>query len=165
MIKQINTEKKSEKLNMLFDMAKHVDEFGIKGVKITAAIFDRNTLISTGFAHGKTHTFAARFSKSYTNPRNNIFFVDQDSFCFHAETHAIYNAIKTVGADALRKMNSTLYVARAKKNSSRERKFIWGSSKPCVGCMRAAREYNIREIVYTEDEAVYDSRVVCTMDV
>lgn len=115
--------------------------FGIEPVKsarITACIVEKRNIISYGFCQRKSHTFQAKYGKH------------EKAIYFHAETHAIFNAIKLIGCDRLSKC--TLYVYRGKK-SKRDSKFLIDSiSKPCEGCRRAIKEYKIARVVYINEQ-------------
>lgn len=102
--------------------------------RIFAAIYYKNKPVSYGWNHLKTHPFQAQFSKN------------KESIYWHAETNAIFNALRVVRDEDLRKM--TLYVARSKHL---ENLWSWGNSKPCSGCMLCSYTYKISKIVYTKD--------------
>ena len=112
----------------------------------TACIVSKNTIISFGFNQRKTHPFQARYGKN------------DEAIYWHAESHAIHNALKRIDKEELEK--STLYVVRVKSDETDHSKFIPAISKPCEGCMRAIRDYGIREVIYTEDsdeELIYST--------
>lgn len=106
--------------------------------KLAAAIVYKNKIVSIGMNSYNTHGFQYRYGKN------------SQSICWHAENHAIYNA-KQNYFDKWKK--STLYVVRIKWNGTDKEKIIIGNSKPCSGCMRAIRDHNIKNIVYTLDSS------------
>lgn len=109
-----------------------------------------NKIIAYGFCAKKSHPLQARFGRN------------EDSIYLHSEIDAIKNAVKRVSVDDLRK--ATIYVARAKKHQYRYRRYniVRGLARPCEGCMRAIRSFNLRYICYTTDsdeiikESVHD---------
>ena len=107
--------------------------------RIFAAVYSKNRVISYGWNQMKSHPFQAQWSKN------------DDAIFWHAETHAIYNALRVYDEDELRKM--TLYVSRARRPEDGNLKnWIWGNSRPCEGCMSCLTKYNIKRVVYTLDD-------------
>lgn len=102
---------------------------GAANASIAACMVYRGTIVSFGTNSYKTHPFQKRFSK------NDL------SIFLHAETLAIYNAIKKLSLDEIKKC--TLYVVRVKKDGS------LGLSKPCEGCTRAILTFGIKTVKYT----------------
>lgn len=88
----------------------------------------------------KTHPFCAQFGE---HP-HNIF--------FHAETNAIYNALKIVDEPSLKK--SKLFIYRVKKEKPFSKTWIKGISYPCKSCMNAIQKYKIPKVIYTTDGGV-----------
>ena len=87
----------------------------------------------------KSHPFQAQWAKN------------DDAIYWHAETHAIWNALRICDGDDLKKM--TLYVSRARRPEDGNLKnWIWGNSRPCEGCMSCLTKYNIKRVVYTLDD-------------
>ena len=105
--------------------------------KIVALIVVRNKIISLGYNQMKSHTFQKEFGK------NNF------SIYFHAETHAIYNALKVIDRQKLKQ--SSLYIARSKFSDQYRNTYIKGLAKPCDGCMKCITYYKIPNIYYTLD--------------
>jgi len=120
-------------LNTLEKLA--ISSEGAANAKLAACIVSKNQVVSFGFNRLKSHPFQKRFGKN------------SDAIFLHAETDAILNALKSVDVDDLRK--STLYVCRVKKIN---KKFCWGLAKPCEGCTRAIATFNIRNVIYTDDD-------------
>ena len=123
------------------DLAKiAADVTPIRSARIAASIVISNNIISVGVNSTKTHSFQKRFSK---NP----------DWCYwHAETNAIYNALKRIHITDL--MNSTLYISRVKFDGPLHEggKFVYGIAKPCGGCQRCINWSNIGRVVFTTDE-------------
>ena len=114
---------------------------GTGGARVAAILVYRNKPVAMGHNHKKSNPFCAYFSKN------------EESIYFHAETHAIFKALKDIDEVLLSKC--TLYIARVKYHpNDRKRKPLWGKSKPCKGCMRAVTYYSIPRIVYTEEGSV-----------
>lgn len=109
----------------------------VAGQKLAAGIVYRNKLLSVGINKMKSHPFQRQFGKN-----------DQCIF-LHAETNAIHQAIK-YNYDLVR--HSTLYVVRVKEEA---KKIITVLSKPCVGCERCIVEFNIKNVIYTNNEGTY----------
>jgi len=124
-------------LSNLATLARDIDP--VASSRIFAAIYYKNKPISYGWNHMKSHPFQAQYSKN------------DESIYWHAETHAIYNALRVCDENDLKKM--TLYVARTRhpENGNTDH-WIWGNSKPCVGCMECIHKYRIKKIIYTQDE-------------
>jgi TPP-dependent indolepyruvate ferredoxin oxidoreductase alpha subunit len=67
---------------------------------------------------------------------------------FHAEVHAIKNALKSVDVEDLSKCE--LYIVRAKRNST-NRKWITGMSKPCSGCQKCIDLFDLKSVYYSKE--------------
>jgi deoxycytidylate deaminase len=106
-------------------------------VWVASALVHRNKIISYGTNQMKTHPYQHRYSKN-----------DQCVY-WHAETLAIYNADKKLNFDKFKK--SVLYVVRVKYNGAGKNKFVSGLAKPCDGCMRCIKKYEIKSVIYTLD--------------
>lgn len=141
--------KNVKRLENLFNLAKDLKPASQNHVRMMAGIYVKNDLIAVGYAQDRSHPFAAKYSK--LPAKDGCFDKNKSTVSLHAETHAILNAIKT--HENLKDMNATIYVARAKKNKQFGN-WIWGSSRPCEGCNRAIRDYNLN-VVFMEDEAIY----------
>lgn len=109
--------------------------------RLASCVVYKNEIVSIGVNQLKSHPFQARFAKN------------EDSIFLHAETHAIKNALKIITVEQLSK--SHLYVCRVKYCDTGKKKFIWGLSKPCAGCMRAIATFDIKKVVYTCDGVDY----------
>ena len=115
-----------------FKLAQSVEP--VRGARIAAAVVRRGKVISYGYNHKKTHPFQTRFCK---NPH---------AIFFHAEVHAIKNALKSVDVEDLSKCE--LYIVRAKRNST-NRKWITGMSKPCSGCQKCIDLFDLKSVYYS----------------
>ena len=118
----------------IFKLAQSVEP--VRGARIAAAVVRRGKVISYGYNHKKSHPFQTRFCKN----RHAVF--------FHAEVHAIKNALKSVDVEDLSKCE--LYIVRAKRNST-NRKWITGMSKPCSGCQKCIDLFDIKSVYYSKE--------------
>ena len=118
----------------IFKLAQSVEP--VRGARIAAAVVRRGKVISYGYNHKKTHPFQTRFCK---NPH---------AIFFHAEVHAIKNALKSVDVEDLYKCE--LYIVRAKRNST-NRKWITGMSKPCSGCQKCIDLFDLKSVYYSKE--------------
>ena len=118
----------------IFKLAQSVEP--VRGARIAAAVVRRGKVISYGYNHKKTHPFQTRFCK---NPH---------AIFFHAEVHAIKNALKSVDVEDLYKCE--LYIVRAKRDKA-NRKWITGMSKPCSGCQKCIDLFDLKNVYYSEE--------------
>ena len=100
-----------------------------------AAIVYKNKIVSFGTSHMKSHPFQARYSKN------------DEAIFWHAETNAIYNALRVVDTNILKKCS--IYVCRV-KNDVRQN-MIFGLSQPCTGCQECILDHKIPTLIYTLD--------------
>ena len=133
----MNTQKDITRLNTLFEIAKDLDPAG--HAKLVAAIYIKNELIAVGWNQFRTSPLAAKYGKN------------DKAIYLHAEIHAIKQALRQVSVDQLARGKTTLYICRAKKLAPGG-KFVWGLSKPCIGCLRAIIDFGIKRVVYSLDE-------------
>jgi len=124
----------SEIFDETFRLAQSVEP--VRGARIAAAVVRKGKVISYGYNHKKTHPFQAQFCKN----KHAVF--------FHAEVHAIKNALKSVDVDDMSKCE--LYIVRAKRNKS-NRKWITGLSKPCIGCQKCIDLFELKNVYYSEE--------------
>lgn len=129
--------KDMNRLNVLFEVAKELP--GVGGAKVAAALYVKNELVAVGWNQERTSPFAAKYG------RNSL------AICLHGETHAIKQALRTYSVDDLARAKTTLYVCRAKRTGIGG-EFIWGLSKPCMGCLRSIVDFGIKRVVYSMDE-------------
>ena len=125
------TKHKKKLFNLLKTLALSGEK--VANAQLAAAIVYKNEIIAFGQNQYKTHPFQSRFSKN----ENAIF--------LHAETCAIYNALKKLSLEEISK--TTLYVLRIKSDKTT------GTSKPCSGCMQCIATFGIKHVYYTEDNA------------
>ena len=135
--------KDKDYIDQVFQLAKSVDP--VFRARTAACVVYKNRIVGYGYCHKKTHPFQTRYAK---NP---------EAIYFHAEVHAIKNALNTIPPDELR--HATIYIARMKYN--KEGKQVYGISKPCSGCARCIEEFDLNRVVYTcegSEVAVEDHR-------
>ena len=95
----------TEIFNETFKLAQSVEP--VRGARIAAAVVRKGKVVSFGYNHKKSHPFQAKFCKN-----NHAVF-------FHAEVHAIKNALNSVNVDDLSKCD--LYIVRAKRNKENKK--------------------------------------------
>ena len=110
----------------------------VANARLAAAVAIRGDIISFGNNSLKGHPFQRRFGKN------------QFSDYWHAETHAIYNALKKTTVDALER--ATLYVVRVKRPHETSRDWILGISRPCRGCRRCIFDFGIPRVIYSGED-------------
>jgi len=125
-------------IDMLSKLAEDVAPVG--AAKLASAVVIGGKIVSTGINQNQMHPFQSRFAK------------DPNYAFWHAETNAIYNALKRVHIQHLK--NSTLYVARVKYNNAPQHggEMVSGIAKPCRHCQRALDWFQIKRVVYTTDD-------------
>ena len=129
-----------ERLNIekVVDFAKTIDDNGFQH-KVAAAIVYKNKIISLEHNVDKSHTFQKRFAKN------------EHAIFFHAETSAIYKALKIIGEDKLSK--ATLLVVRLSSVKSKRRQLFLhhslATSKPCEGCSSCINHYGIKKVIHS----------------
>jgi deoxycytidylate deaminase len=122
--------------NILSSMAMNSDHHRSKH---SALILYKNEVISLACNRSKSHPFQKRYSKA------------SEAIFLHAEVAAIHNALKKVSLKELSK--STMYVCRVRIN--KENKSFFSYSKPCDGCMRAIAEFDIKNVMYTDESGEF----------
>lgn len=122
--------------NILLSMAMNSDHHRSKH---SAVIVYKNDVISLACNKSKSHPFQKRYSKA------------SEAIFLHAEVAAIHNALKRVSLKELSK--STMYVCRVRIN--KENKSFFSYSKPCDGCMRAIAEFDIKNVMYTDESGEF----------
>ena len=108
----------------------------VRGARIAASVVRKGKVISYGYNHKKSHPFQAKFCKN------------KDAVFFHAEVHAIKNALISIDVDDLSKCE--LYIVRAKRDKS-NRKWITGLSKPCIGCQKCIDSFELKSVYYSQE--------------
>ena len=115
-----------------FKLAQSVEP--VRGARIAASVVRKGKVVSYGYNHKKSHPFQAKFCKN----AHAVF--------FHAEVHAIKNALISIEVDDLSKCE--LYIVRAKRDKS-NRKWITGLSKPCIGCQKCIDLFDLKNVYYS----------------
>lgn len=118
----------------LFTLAKSVEPVGC--ARIAAAVVRKGKVISYGYNHKKSHPFQAKFGKN------------KDAVFFHAEVHAIKNALDSIEVDDLSKCE--LYIVRAKRNNE-NKNWVTGLSKPCTGCQKCIDLFTLKSVYYSQE--------------
>jgi len=126
------TSRHEKYMNTLAKLAIAVEP--VAQARLAAAIVYKNQLISFGINQRKTDPFQAKFSKN------------SEAIYIHAENSAIKNALRDLSIEKLSK--ATLYICRVKKLDNR---FVFGMAKPCVGCMKAIINFDIKKVYYSLD--------------
>lgn len=109
--------------------------------RIAAGLVYKNRLISIGVNEMKSHPFQAKYGKN------------KDSIFLHAEISTIKNALRKIDVDAFK--NATLLIARLKRPSAQAKTWIYGLAKPCSGCTRAIADFNIGNVIYTDENGEF----------
>ena len=120
--------------NETFKLAQSVEP--VRGARIAAAVVRKGKVVSFGYNHKKSHPFQAKFCKN-----NHAVF-------FHAEVHAIKNALNSVNVDDRSKCD--LYIVRAKRNKE-NKKWLTGLSKPCSGCQKCIDLFDLNSVYYSKE--------------
>jgi deoxycytidylate deaminase len=110
----------------------------MSGVRVSAALVYRNEIISIGTNKRKSHPFQKKYA------------TNEEAIFLHAETDAIYNALRRHNTDIVAK--AKLYVCRMKWSNDQKETHIQGLAKPCPGCQRAIANFNIKHVCYTLDD-------------
>jgi len=139
----MSTNKDFNRLNLLFEMAKEVEPTG--KAKMAAALYIKNELVGVGWNQQRSNPLAVKYQKH------------AEAITLHAEIHAIKQALRLYSVDELARAKTTLYICRAKRKSPAG-EYLWGLSKPCVGCLRGILDFGIKRIVYSMDETVEHGR-------
>lgn len=116
----------------------------IQSARIAAALVIGDEILSFGVNHLRSHPFQAKYGKN------------EHSIFWHAETNAVFNALKRVPETSLQKAD--LYVVRVKRPFSKSKGFILGMAAPCDGCKKCLADYRIRRIIHSTDQ---QSMFVC----
>jgi deoxycytidylate deaminase len=127
----------TEIFHEIFKLAQAVEP--VRGARIAASVVRKGKVVSYGFNHKKSHPFQAKFCKN------------KDAVFFHAEVHAIKNALQILDVDDLSKCE--LYIVRAKRDKN-NKKWITGLSKPCSGCQKCIDVFELKNIYYSEEKEI-----------
>jgi deoxycytidylate deaminase len=124
-----NSKKQKRILNILRTLAMSGDT--VRSSRHAACIVYKNDIIAFGQNKFKSRPFQQKFSKN------------EKAIFIHAETEAIYNALKRLTVDELAK--SKLYVLRLRKDHK------VSNSCPCDGCKKAIKTFNIKQVFFTSE--------------
>lgn len=113
---------------------------GAGGAYLGAVLVVKGRLLSFGANKLKSHPLQAEFAKH------------EEAIFLHAETDAIFNALRQMSMEELCSARTMLYLVRVKRRNRLDSPFVRAMSKPCKGCLRAIAKYNINRILYTIDE-------------
>jgi cytidine deaminase len=112
--------------------------------RVAAALVYKNDILSIGVNKKKSHPFQKKYS---THP---------DAIYLHAETDAIYNAIKD-GHSLKTIADSELVICRMKWGDGSKQAFTQGLARPCPGCYKAIVTFDIKAVHYTLEENGYET--------
>lgn len=107
--------------------------------RLAACVVYKNKIVAFGINQYKSHPFQLLYGKN------------KESIFLHAEVDAIYRATKRLTSHELSR--STIYVARVKRVSPMTSDLISGLAKPCIGCARCIAAFNLKRVVYTNDDS------------
>jgi len=109
--------------------------------RVSAGLVYKNRLISVGVNEMKSHPFQAKYGKN------------KDSIFLHAEISTIKHALRKIDLDDFR--HATLLITRLKRPSAQAKTWIYGLAKPCSGCSRAIADFNIGNVIYTNENGEF----------
>ena len=127
-------------MNVLKRLAESIEP--VFQVRFSSAVVFKNEIISFGVNKNKSHPFQKRYSSH------------SDAIYLHAETDAIYNALRKYNTEVLAK--SKLFVYRAKWIDGYKETFMQGLAKPCIGCRKAIATFGIKEVYYSLEQKDYE---------
>jgi tRNA(Arg) A34 adenosine deaminase TadA len=114
---------------------------------VSAVVHRHRNIVSVGFNSRHSHPFQLRYGRN------------SDSIYWHAETHAIYNALRREPISTLEKCS--LYIVRLKKPFPKAKTWIPGMTKPCAGCASCIRAHGIEDVIYTTDTQIIQEKYTC----
>jgi tRNA(Arg) A34 adenosine deaminase TadA len=124
------------------------DILGDGNAKVAAAVVYRHrNILSVGHNNRQSHPFQQRYGKN------------KDSIYWHAETHAIYNALRREPISTIEKCS--LYVVRVKRPYPRTKTWIPGFVRPCPGCQGCIRAHGITDVYYTTNDKIAHENFFC----
>ena len=112
--------------------------------RVAAALVYKNDILSIGVNKKKSHPFQKKYS------------AHPDAIYLHAETDAIYNAIKD-GHSLKTIADSELVICRMKWGDGSKQAFTQGLARPCPGCYKAIVTFDIKAVHYTLEENGYET--------
>ena len=127
-------------MKILSKIAESVEPCG--RARLAAALVYKNEIISIGTNKNKSHPFQKKYA------------TNDDAIFLHAETDAIYNALRKYDAQTISK--SKLYICRMKWLDKGRSIFVRGMAKPCPGCQRAIATFAIKHVCYTTETDEFD---------
>jgi len=116
----------------------------IKSARIAAAVVIKNKIISYGTNSMNSHPFQSKYGKN------------SHAVFWHAETNAIFNALKRISINDFTK--ATLYVVRVKLDGHKG-KFVTGLAHPCDGCMKCIQKFRVKKIMYSTESGMVHTTV------
>ncbi len=122
---------------------------GDGNARVVAAVVHRHrNIISIGYNSRQSHPFQLRYGRN------------KDSIFWHAETHAIYNALRREPISMIEKC--WLYIIRLKRPYPFSKKWIPGLVRPCSGCQSCIRAHGIEHVLYTSDTNIVYENFQCS---
>lgn len=131
----ILTRRESKLLDLLYRTAIDSDPAG--NSRIAAALVVRGDVAAIKTNSRRTHPFQAKYGKN------------SDCIYLHAETSVISSTLKHFSKEDLSR--SSMYIVRAKMQEPGKKNWSRGLAKPCIGCMRAIVDFDIRKVIYSCD--------------
>lgn len=123
-------------IGILGKMARDID---ISGPRLASCLVYNNDIVSFGLNDfTKTHPLQAKFGKN------------KDAIFPHAEINCIKNALKLLSLEELSKCS--MYITRMKYTDSYKTDMITALAKPCTGCERCIKTFNIRNVFYSTEK-------------
>lgn len=105
--------------------------------------------VAAGIVHPKKGLVSLGFNSYKTHPLQLKFSGDDKKISLHAETDAIIRYLR-MGYTVESLEDCSLYVARVKNCVLGSYKT--GLAKPCAACQKAIIHYNLKDVIWTEDE-------------
>jgi tRNA(Arg) A34 adenosine deaminase TadA len=116
--------------DVLYNMAKNVEP--IQSARIVAGIHRKGKLLAVGFNQRKSHPLQAKWASR------------PERIFLHAEIDAVRNYLYNSTADSLE--SCSILVVRVKRSGN---SWVYGTAKPCSGCMRALEFYGLKNVEWT----------------
>lgn len=99
--------------------------------KMAALIYDGKRLVGAGINSRKTHPLQSKFSKH------------PEAICIHAEIAAIADCRRIEDLSGM-----TMFIARVGHDGEPK------LAKPCSGCQKAIIAFNLKDVIWTEEQTV-----------
>lgn len=129
---------KSKIIQVLSKVAE--DIIPVSNARISSAIVYKGEIISIGCNKKKSDPMQYKFSRNC------------DKIFLHAEIDSIKKALRYITIDQLTK--SSIYVCRMRWENTSRKRMVFGLAKPCIFCMRAIVNFDIKKIYYTTNESI-----------